>query len=227
MIDLRQTVSLTGIPNNSNLVIRPITKSRDQSVTVCVQLDSGQREVGEFRNDQSLWEIVGTLFPEKVLDSDNLEISCLYMRTEVIDLALQNLLNLNLNLKLNLFFPLQVSGSDKLQETKLNSLGILSGKVAIKLKITNLNAACASSAEPTKLSKITKDLDQRVNSFSNSIASKFEMLKQKLASKKKNSDGQSEKSESLSNVLEAPSNKPLYAVHHDLIEVCLIFTCCS
>lgn len=52
-------------------------------VTVCVQLDNGERQVGEFRNDQSLWEIIGTLFPERVLDSDNLEISCLYMRTEV------------------------------------------------------------------------------------------------------------------------------------------------
>lgn len=83
MIDLRQTVSLTGLPNNSNLSIRPITKSRDQTVTVCVQLDNGERQVGEFRNDQSLWEIIGTLFPERVLDADNLEISCLYMRTEV------------------------------------------------------------------------------------------------------------------------------------------------
>ena len=87
VIDLRQTVGLTGIPNNSSLAIRPITKSRDQTVTVCVQLDGGEREVGEFRNDQSLWEIIGTLFPERVLDTENLEISCLYMRTEVISLA--------------------------------------------------------------------------------------------------------------------------------------------
>lgn len=193
-IDLRQTVSLTGLPNNSNLTIRPITKSRDQTVTICVQLDGGGREVGEFRNDQTLWEVIGTLYPEKVLDTDNLEISCLYMRTEV-------------------------SGSDKLQETKLNSLGILNGKVAIKLKITNLNAQpSASSSEQTKFSKLTKDLDQKVSSFSNSIASKLEMLKQKLAAKKKKTD---DEPESASNVLEAPSNNPLYMVHDSLIEVCL------
>lgn len=47
--------------------------------------DSGvERQIGDFVNSQSLWEIIGTLFPEKVLDLDSdAYISCLYMRTEV------------------------------------------------------------------------------------------------------------------------------------------------
>ena len=80
---MRQSVSLSNLPNNATLAIKPITKARNQSVTVCVQLEgTGERQIGEFVNNQSLWEIIGTLFPEKVLDSD-IEISCLYMRTEV------------------------------------------------------------------------------------------------------------------------------------------------
>lgn len=96
--------------------------------------------------------------------------------------------------------------------------------MAIKLRITNLNApiASSSSSEPSAFNKFAKDLDQKVSSFSNSIASKMEMLKQKLASKRKNSEPVA--SEPTSNVLEAPSNKPLYAVHDDLIEVCLVVT---
>ena len=79
----------------------------------------------------------------------------------------------------------------------------------------------ASSSEPTKFSKLTKDLDEKVSSFSNSIASKLEMLKQKLASKKKkNGDSsRSEANQPTSNVLQAQSTNPLYAVHDDLIEV--------
>lgn len=100
--------------------------------------------------------------------------------------------------------------------------------MAIKLKITNLNAprASSSSSEPSALGRFTKDLDEKVSSFSNSLASKMEMLKQKLASKKKKNDSESTASESTSNVLQAPSNKPLYAVHDDLIEVGLTLKFC-
>lgn len=83
ILDLRQNISLCGLPNNSTLIIRPITKPRSKSsITVCLQLENGERQVGEFTNDQTLYEIVGTLFPEKILDNDS-EISCIYMRTEV------------------------------------------------------------------------------------------------------------------------------------------------
>ena len=156
-----------------------------------------ERQVGEFASDQSLWEIIGTLFPEKVADCNNLEISCLYMRTEVC-------------------------GIDKLRETKLSTLGIQSGKIAIKLMITNLNdAATSKSSEPSKLSKLTsslsKDIDEKVTSVGNSLFGKIEALKAKLASKKKKKfDNQVE---STSNVLEAESNKPIYEIRNDLIEV--------
>lgn len=103
----------------------------------------------------------------------------------------------------------------------MSTLGILSGKVAIKLKIANLNIPTDSPSQSSKFSKFTKDLDDKVSSVSNSLAGKLEMLKQKLASKKKKNNV--ETTESTSNVLEAESNRPTYTIQDDLIEVIWYF----
>lgn len=59
ILDLRQTVNLSGLSNNSTLTVRPITQKREQSaITVCIQFN-GEKQIGEFTSDQSLWEIIG------------------------------------------------------------------------------------------------------------------------------------------------------------------------
>lgn len=196
ILDLRQNINLSGLTNNSTLTIRSITQRRDQSaITVCIQFN-GEKQIGEFTSDQSLWEIIGTLYPEKVLDCKS-EISCLYLRKEVV-------------------------GVDKLQETKLSTLGILSGKVAIKLNINDLNnhntqkAGPSSEPQSNKLTKLTKEIDQKLSSYQNTISSKLEFLKKKLASKKKNGQNQNQ---STSNVLQATSANLAYDIRDELVEL--------
>ena len=116
-----------------------------------------------------------------------------------------------------------MSGVSKLQETKLSALGILSGKVAIKLKIgdnSNVPSTSRRSSEQSKLSKFTKDLNQNMSdkvwSIQNSLASKLEMLKKKMASKKKNNN--QDENQSTSNVLEAESEHPDYEIKDQLVE---------
>ena len=110
-----------------------------------------------------------------------------------------------------------------MQETKLSTLGILSGKVAIKLKIEDPNAPGTSrrGSEQSKLSKFTKGLNQnmsdKVSSIQNSLTSKLEMFKKKIASKKKNNN--QDENQSTSNVLEAESEHPDYEIKDQLVEV--------
>lgn len=64
-------------------------------------------------------------------------------------------------------------------------------------------------------------MTDKVSSLQNSIASKLEMLKKKMASKKKTGN-QEEINQPISNVLEAESEQFDYAINDQLIEVIFI-----
>lgn len=76
--------------------------------------------------------------------------------------------------------------------------------------------ASTSSEQPNKLTKITKEIDQKLSSYQNTISSKLELFKKKLASKKKN--GKTE-NQSTSNVLQANNAVQAYEIRDELVEI--------
>lgn len=106
-ISLTQQFRFSGLPNNCVLEMEPTEKRRTQSkVVVCIQLNDGSREQGEFAPTSTVWDVVEKLFKSQSKGYDSPVI--VYMRSEVI-------------------------GIEQLQRTTLKSLGILEGRAMMRL----------------------------------------------------------------------------------------------
>lgn len=106
-ISLTQQFRFSGLPNNCVLEMEPTNKRRTLSkVVVCIQLNDGSREQGEFAPTTTVWQVVENLCLSQSKGYDSPVI--VYMRSEVI-------------------------GMEQMQQTTLKSLGILEGRAMMRL----------------------------------------------------------------------------------------------
>lgn len=106
-ISLTQQFRFSGLPNNCVLEMEPTDKRRTLSnVVVCIQLNDGSREQGEFAPTTTVWQVVENLCLSQSKGYDSPVI--VYMRSEVI-------------------------GMEQMQQTTLKSLGILEGRAMMRL----------------------------------------------------------------------------------------------
>ncbi|KAH8417660.1 hypothetical protein KR222_003642 [Zaprionus bogoriensis] len=106
-VSLTQQFRFSGLPNNCVLEMEQTDKRRTLSnVVVCIQLNDGSREQGEFAPTTTVWQVVQQLCmaQSKAYESPVV----VYMRSEVI-------------------------GIDQMQRTTLKSLGILEGRAMMRL----------------------------------------------------------------------------------------------
>ncbi|XP_030369491.1 tether containing UBX domain for GLUT4 [Scaptodrosophila lebanonensis] len=106
-VSLTQQFRFSGLPNNCVLEMEPTEKRRTVgNVVVCIQLSDGSREQGEFGPGSTLWQVVLNLCSAQMDSYESPVI--IYMRSEVI-------------------------GKEQMQQTTLKSLGILEGRVMMRL----------------------------------------------------------------------------------------------
>lgn len=107
ILDLSQMYRFSGLPNNAQLEMVEVTKTRqiDSDVTLGIQFEDGSRLTGTFKPFNTLIEILQTLCPDKIAVEENPVI--IYMRKEVY-------------------------GND-LSTTTLKSLGLTGGRAIIRL----------------------------------------------------------------------------------------------
>ncbi|KAJ8876999.1 hypothetical protein PR048_021451 [Dryococelus australis] len=85
VLDTTTTLQFSGLPNNALLEMVPIRRVRvESSVTLGLQLESGNRLTGTFLPSDTLWTVVMKLCPEeedKSAKGDNPVV--IYMRQEI------------------------------------------------------------------------------------------------------------------------------------------------
>lgn len=80
MLDPNAIFRFIGLPNNAQLEMVPCTKARSKStVVIGIQLETGQRLMGEFTPDTTLAEVLQNVYPDQNYDSALLT----YMHCEV------------------------------------------------------------------------------------------------------------------------------------------------
>lgn len=80
-MDVNSIFRFTGLPNNAQLEMTPRPTEREMSVvTIGIQLENGQRLMGDFNPDTSLNEIINTLCSNEQADDTVI----VYMHQEVI-----------------------------------------------------------------------------------------------------------------------------------------------
>lgn len=85
VLDASSIIRFTGLPNNATLEMTPRSSDRATSmVKIGIQLENGQRLMGDFSPDTSLIEIVKNLCPNE--ERDNTVIT--YMHQEVSNKSL-------------------------------------------------------------------------------------------------------------------------------------------
>lgn len=106
ILDTTSTILFSGLPNNAQLELSPITKSRAETdVTIALNLESGSRLIGTFKPQNTLWDVLTNLCPSEAnLDQHPVVI---YTRNEIY--------------------------GDSLITTSLRSLGIMGGRAMLRL----------------------------------------------------------------------------------------------
>ncbi|KAL5243257.1 hypothetical protein ACI65C_010667 [Semiaphis heraclei] len=107
ILDTTSLIRYTNIANNALLELVPATKSRqNSSVGVWLQIEDGSRLSGEFPSSQNLWEIIKILLKDNFSNYESPAI--VYTRMEII-------------------------GKEQLQQKTLKDIGLVSGKVLLRL----------------------------------------------------------------------------------------------
>lgn len=71
----------SGLPNNAQLEMVEATKKRtDAAVMIQLQLETGDRQSGQFMPDTTVQQMLDALCPDRSCDAD---VVVVYMRTEV------------------------------------------------------------------------------------------------------------------------------------------------
>lgn len=106
ILDTTSTILFSGLPNNAQLELSPITKSRAETdVTIALNLESGSRLIGTFKPQDTLWDVITNLCPNEAnLDQHPVVI---YTRNEIY--------------------------GESLITTSLRSLGIMGGRAMLRL----------------------------------------------------------------------------------------------
>lgn len=111
LLDLASSFRLSGLRNNAELQLVKAKKRRDDAeVEIVIQLESGTRFNGEFKPNATLLEIIEQLCPNELTAND---VSAVFMRT--------------------------IIENDKLGETILKDLGLISGRAIVKLMHSSEN----------------------------------------------------------------------------------------
>ncbi|KAJ9592777.1 hypothetical protein L9F63_015555 [Diploptera punctata] len=106
VLDTTQVVRFTGLPNGAFLEMATAKKTREEkNVTLCLQLESGQRVTADFHPTDNLWSVIKKLSPDEADPDSNPVI--FYMRREI-------------------------SGLEALEETTLRSLGLTGGRAMLR-----------------------------------------------------------------------------------------------
>jgi hypothetical protein len=135
-------VRLAGIPNNATIEVREAEVARvEGNVTVCLQFESEGRIVGEFPPSESIWNVIESLNPAFVQSNPVQAVACIYMRNEV-----RVVINFKFFFNLTIFL-FKMVGKEQLSDTTLRKLGLVSGKVAFRVKV---QAELAPEAERYK-----------------------------------------------------------------------------
>lgn len=113
ILDLTTSFRFSGLPNNAQLeMVEAQKKRQDCEVELVVQFGDGNRVDGKFKPNTTMLMIIEQLCPQELTGDDLFSI---YMRTEVT--------------------------SDKLENTTLRDLGLISGRAIIRLVHRDPNAA--------------------------------------------------------------------------------------
>lgn len=113
ILDLTTSFRFSGLPNNAQLeMIEAQKKRQDTEVDIVVQLGDGARLDGTFKPITTLLDIITQLCPNELTGVD---LFAIYMRTEIT--------------------------SDKLGDTTLKDLGLISGRAIVRLVHRDPNAA--------------------------------------------------------------------------------------
>lgn len=105
-LDTTVLMQFSGLPNNAQLEMSPAVKVRQETeVVLCMQLENGERLMGNFQPGTVLWDVVLKLCPGEA-EANNIVI--IYMRNELI-------------------------GKENLLATPLRSLGITGGRAMVRL----------------------------------------------------------------------------------------------
>lgn len=113
VLDLTTSFRFSGLPNNAQLeMIEAQKKRQDTEVDLVIQIGDGKRLDGKFKPNTTLLDIIQQLCRDELTGTD---LFAIYMRTEV--------------------------ASDKLGDTSLKDLGLISGRAIIRLVHRDPNAA--------------------------------------------------------------------------------------
>ncbi|XP_054730906.1 tether containing UBX domain for GLUT4 [Anastrepha obliqua] len=106
-VGLTQMFRFSGLPNNCLLEMSHTERRRTESnVNICVQLEDGSRAQGQFKPNNSLWQVIEQLGAEAIKSYTSPV--AIYMRQDII-------------------------GKERMQETTLKSLGIIEGRAMIRV----------------------------------------------------------------------------------------------
>lgn len=106
ILDTTISFRFSGLPNNAQLELVTAIRARiDSEITLAVNLENGNRVVGNFLPDEIIWNVLSLTCPNEVDINKNPVV--IYMRQEIY--------------------------GDKLQTTTLRSLGLTGGRAMIRL----------------------------------------------------------------------------------------------
>lgn len=106
VLDTTISFRFSGLPNNAQLELVTATRTRiDSEIILAVNLENGNRIVGNFLPDEIIWNVLSSTCPNEVDINKNPVV--IYMRQEIY--------------------------GDKLQTTTLRSLGLTGGRAMIRL----------------------------------------------------------------------------------------------
>lgn len=105
MVDLSTMYRFSGLPNNAQLeMVESQVKRQEAEVELLLQLPDGARLDGKFKPSVTIFDIVDQLWPEHCSTSN---LVAIFMRTEIV--------------------------FEKMWETSLKDLGLVSGRAILRL----------------------------------------------------------------------------------------------
>ncbi|XP_076245287.1 tether containing UBX domain for GLUT4 isoform X2 [Calliopsis andreniformis] len=155
VLDPNAILRFTGLPNNAQLEMVPCTKARSKSnIVIGIQLENGQRLMGEYTPEVTLAEVVQKMCPDQNLERTVLT----YMHREV-------------------------HGTEALENTTLKSLGLINGKAMLRLmdrdpQQMNIQKHVSQPLKPRESPNTSNENDDK--KFSNKDLNKIDSVIKKI-----------------------------------------------
>lgn len=127
ILDPNAIFRFTGLVNNAQLEMVPCTERSISNVTIGVQLENGTRSTGEFASDTTLLGVLLSLCPGQDPEKSAL-----------------------------IYLHRMVHGTDELEKTTLQSLGLNSGRAMLRLKIQASDQTQTQAHVTVPLTKTSK-----------------------------------------------------------------------